>query len=180
MILEITWNQALSIGVPVVGLIILTIFSLRENLFAKKKNEDRDAFFDLKKNAQNHTLPLRLQAYERLTLLVERITPTNLFLRVNPQGLTAGDMQAICLNEIRNEFDHNISQQLYVSENAWQAIKKTKDETLLLINSISSNLPIGASGLDLSRAVLDHFSKVQSDPYANTISVLRAEVAKLY
>ncbi|SMO62339.1 DUF7935 family protein [Solitalea koreensis] len=178
MILEITWNQAPSIGVPVVGLLILMIFSLREHFFAKEKTEVHQASLELKKNIQNHTLPLRLQAYERLTLLIERITPSNLFLRINPQGLTARDMQAICLNEIRNEFDHNVSQQLYVTESAWQSIKKTKDETVLTINSITSSLPVDATGLDLSRAVLEHVSKGQSDPYSNTISVLRAEVAK--
>ncbi|UKJ08424.1 hypothetical protein [Solitalea lacus] len=179
MLLEISTQQLFNIGIPVVGLLILFVFSIKE-YFSKKNKGLGDHLFELKKNAQNQTLPLRLAAYERLTLLIERITPASLFIRVSPQGLTATDMQAVCLNEIRNEFEHNLSQQVYVSEAAWQAVKKTKDETILLINTIASSMPANTTAFELSRAVLEHVSKMPSDPYAQTNSLLRAEVSKLY
>ncbi|POY34794.1 hypothetical protein C3K47_18315 [Solitalea longa] len=179
MLLEITTNQMLSIGVPIVGLLILSIFTLKE-YFGKKNKDIGDHVMEMRKNAQNQTLPLRLAAYERLTLLIERITPASLFIRISTHGLTAADMQAICLNEIRNEFEHNLTQQVYVSEKAWQAVKKTKDETILLINTIASAMPMGASAFDLSRAVLEHVSHSNSDPYSQTNSLLRSEVSKLY
>lgn len=179
MLLEITTNQLLSIGVPIVGLLILSIFTIKE-YFGKKSKDIGDHVLEMRKSAQSQTLPLRLAAYERLTLFVERITPASLFIRISPHGLTAADMQAVCLNEIRNEFEHNLSQQVYMSETAWQAVKKTKDETILLINTIATALPVNASGFDLSRAVLEHVSQANVDPYAQTNSLLRADVSKLY
>ena len=179
MLLEITLNQFLTIGLPIVCLLILSVFTLKD-YFGKKQPDLGDHLTELKKNAQNQTLPLRLAAYERLTLFVERITPANLFIRISPMGLTALDMQAICLNEIRNEFEHNLAQQLYVTELAWQAVKKTKDETILLINTLASAMPINASAFEFSKAVLEHVSQLPADPYAKANSVLRAEVSKLY
>jgi hypothetical protein len=98
---------------------------------------------------------LRLQAYERLTLLVDRISIPNIIGRTSHEGLTAREMQFILTKSIRDEFEYNITQQIYVTAEVWSAVKNLKEKNLLTINQIGSTLPAGASGLDLNRALLE-------------------------
>jgi hypothetical protein len=96
-----------------------------------------------------------LQAYERLTLLVSRIALPNLITRLSVPNSLARDMQLLLLQTIREEFDFNISQQIYVSTDAWKAVKTLRDQNMLIVNQIASALPEGATGGDLSKIILD-------------------------
>lgn len=98
---------------------------------------------------------LQLQAYERLTLLVDRIAIPNLVSRTSHGGLSARDMQLILTKSIRDEFDYNITQQIYITPETWNAVKSLKEKNLLLINQLSASLPPNATGLDLNRALLE-------------------------
>lgn len=98
---------------------------------------------------------LQLQAYERLILLTDRIALPNLIARVNTPGISARDMQSLLTQSIRQEFEHNITQQIYVSAEAWTAVRDYKEQNLLIVNQIASFLPEEASGSDLNRALLD-------------------------
>lgn len=98
---------------------------------------------------------LQLQAYERLALLTDRISIPNLISRTPAEGLSARDMQFLLTKSIRDEFDYNITQQVYVSQQVWKAIKGLKEQNLLLINQVAAQLPAQASGMDLNRALLD-------------------------
>jgi hypothetical protein len=100
-------------------------------------------------------LPLKLQAYERLILLADRISLPNLISRLNQPGLGLRDMQQMLVQTIRQEFDHNITQQIYVSPEAWDAIRNLKEQNLLIINQVASFLPETASGQDLNKALLE-------------------------
>lgn len=106
-------------------------------------------------NNVSASAPLQLQAYERLTLLVDRIAIPNLISRTSTEGLTAREMQLVLTRTIRDEFDYNITQQIYIAPEAWNAVKQLKEKNLLIINQVGSKLPANASGLDLSRAILD-------------------------
>ena len=89
-----------------------------------------------------HTRPLQLQAYERLVMLAERISIPNLVSRANQQqGLSARQMQLLLLESIKQEFEYNTSQQIYVSPVAWDAVKNLKDQNMLIINQVGSTLP---------------------------------------
>ena len=99
-------------------------------------------------------LPLQLQAYERLVLLTERISLPNLVSRINQTGLTAKEMQMLLTQTIRQEFEHNISQQIYVSSGAWEAINNLKEQNILIINQVSSYLPVDATGMDLNKGLM--------------------------
>ncbi len=101
------------------------------------------------------TLPLKLQAYERLILLADRIALPNLISRVNHPGLGVREMQNLLVQTIRQEFDHNITQQIYVSPEAWDAIRSLKEQNLLIINQVSSYLPESATGQDLNKSLLE-------------------------
>ena len=99
--------------------------------------------------------PLKLQAYERLILLADRIALPNLISRSNQPGLSVREMQNLLVQTIRQEFDHNITQQIYVSPEAWDAIRNLKEQNLLIINQVSSYLPETASGQDLNKSLLE-------------------------
>ena len=79
-------------------------------------------------------LPNRLQAYERMCLFLERISPPNLLLRLNNPGYSARDFHKLLLDEIRNEYNHNVSQQIYMSEEVWSMVKNAKEDLTILIN----------------------------------------------
>lgn len=99
--------------------------------------------------------PLKLQAYERLVLLAERIALPNLVSRLNHPGATAREMQAVLLDNIRQEYEYNASQQVYVSVPAWDAIRNLKDQNMLIINQIANILPPDAKGSDLNKQILE-------------------------
>jgi hypothetical protein len=101
------------------------------------------------------TKQLQLQAYERLILLTDRIAIPNLVNRVNQQGLSAREMQMLLTLAIRQEFEHNITQQLYVSPEAWDALRNYKEQNLLIINQIANILPEHAAGIDLNKKLLE-------------------------
>ncbi len=105
---------------------------------------------------------LQLQAYERLILLVDRIAIPNLVSRTPHEGLSARDMQLVLTRNIRDEFDYNITQQIYIDPEAWNAVKNLKEKNLLMINQVSSVLPANASALDLNRALLEFLMNDQN------------------
>jgi len=99
--------------------------------------------------------PLQLQAYERLVMLAERIALPNLISRVNQGGIKAREMQLLLLESIKQEYEYNATQQIYVSPVAWTAIKKLKDQNMLIINQVAAALPPDVNGIDLNRQLLD-------------------------
>jgi hypothetical protein len=101
------------------------------------------------------TRPLQLQAYERLLLLTDRIALPNLIQRVNQGGLSAREMQSLLVQSIRQEFEYNITQQIYVSPEAWDAVRNFKEQNMLIVNQVGSFLPAEATGNDLNRQLLD-------------------------
>lgn len=103
---------------------------------------------------QKFSFPLQLQAYERLVLLVERLQPASLILRMNLPGMTASDLHAGLLQMIREEVDHNLSQQLYVSGEAWIQVRSVREEVIKLINTASSQLAKEATAADLAERIL--------------------------
>ncbi|MBN9298170.1 MAG: hypothetical protein J0I41_14240 [Filimonas sp.] len=99
---------------------------------------------------------LQLQAYERLTLLVERIALPNLISRLSQNELSARDMQHLLTHNIREEFEYNITQQIYVTPAAWNAVKNLKEQNLLAINQLASSLPPNATGKDLNKRLIEY------------------------
>jgi hypothetical protein len=99
--------------------------------------------------------PLQFQAYERLAMLAERLALPNLVSRVNQQNVSAREMQLFLLDSIKQEYEYNTSQQIYVTPVAWDAIKNLKDQNMLIINQIAATLPDGARGIDLNRRLLE-------------------------
>jgi hypothetical protein len=121
-------------------------------------------------------LPLKLQAYERMILFVERINPTSLMLRVHSSGMSAREIQNLILSEVRAEYQHNISQQLYVSKGAWDIIKRVKDDTLGMVNQATNNLPPEASAVELSKIIFARLEELDDNPYDLALMVLKNDI----
>lgn len=129
----------------------------------------------------SHTLPLRLQAYERITLFLERINPSNMLVRLHVAGLTAREMQNVILSDIRSEYQHNISQQIYVSDTSWNVVRKMKEETIGMVHNAVNGLPENASAIDLSKIILSHFANLQEDnPYELALQIIKREVQQSF
>lgn len=135
---------------------------------------------ELKKSISSQTLPLRLQAYERLVLFTDRINPANLLIRMNGNGYSAAELHALIVADIRNEYQHNVTQQIYVSERAWAVTKRVKDDTLSVVNTAIQALPENATGLDLGRIILNHLSKLDDNPYDIATNLIRKDLEDLF
>lgn len=101
------------------------------------------------------TTPLKLQAYERLVLLTERIALPNLISRLNQPGISAVEMKVILSENIKQEFEYNSTQQLYVSPASWDAVRNLKEQNIMVIQQVAASLPPGAGSLDLNKKIME-------------------------
>ena len=102
-----------------------------------------------------NTVPLQLQAYERLALFCERIAIPNLISRINQPQATAQEMRALLIEHIKQEFEYNASQQIYVTKIAWEAVRNLRDQSLLIINQVGNVMPANATATDLNKQLLE-------------------------
>lgn len=144
------------------------------------KKEERKLLVEVKRENNKVTLPSRLQAYERLVLLMERISPGALVMRMSTSGITSTQMHAELLKALRSEFDHNITQQVYVSRTAWEAVKNAKEETVKLVNYAASHVGPDAKGVDLAKTILEMTMKLDNLPTQIACDVLREEAGGLF
>lgn len=124
---------------------ILSVYAFSQS--GKGKGIDEKNRFD--------SVPLRLQAYERLVLLTERIALPQLISRLNQPGIAAAEMKLLLIETIKSEFEYNSTQQLYVSQLAWDAVRNLKEQEILLINQVAASLAANASSAELNRKILD-------------------------
>lgn len=140
------------------------------------KNEEGRRRFMLHRENQKNALPLRLQAYERMALFLERINPTKLLLRVAPTSADKESYEIMLINTIESEFDHNISQQIYISDECWNVIKASKNSTIQLIRKASMEAD---SANKLRENVLG--ALMEKQPPSNTaLAYIKKEVGQLW
>ncbi len=125
-------------------------------------------------------LPVRLQAYERMTLFLERTSPQNLLVRINQPGLTAREFHKLLLEEIRNEYNHNVSQQIYIGEEVWSHIKNAKEDLILEINEASQSVHPEASSIDLAKKIFEVALNKKVDPVGLALSELKKEIQRTF
>ena len=125
-------------------------------------------------------LPARLQAYERMILFLERISPQNLLIRLNNPGFSARDFQKILLDEVRNEYNHNVSQQVYMSEEVWSQIKNAKEDLIIMINESVTGMPPEATSIDLAKKVFQMTMDKKVDLINHALSELKKEIQQIF
>jgi len=168
--------EILKILIPA-GLVLYGMF-LTTKSFLNREMEKK--LLDIRAKGTEHVLPNRLQAYERMCLFLERISPNNLITRLNDKSYSARQFQHIMVVEIREEFNHNLSQQLYMSDESWSLIKNTVEELISTINQAANELPEEAKSLDLARKVIEKYMEEQTDMIGNTLKYVKDEIRKVF
>lgn len=175
-------SQELLFILIIAGAVVLVIWTLKDTLKKNGKSDGSktgDASPEKPQQYKEVVLPLQLQAYERLVLFVERINPQSLISRVNQPGFSVLDMQIGMVSSIKSEFDHNVSQQIYVTPTAWEAVKTVKEQTISIINQIALKLPPDAPSIELNKQILELFMHQRESPAEIAAEIINAEARKL-
>lgn len=142
------------------------------------KNEDGRRRYLLKKDMQVHALPIRLQAYERMSLFLERISPSKLLIRMVPTSTSKSDYETLLIQSIEQEFEHNLSQQIYVSEKCWSIVTTAKNSTIQLIRK-ANMLEKTDTANKLREVILNEMMERRS-PSDAALSFIKDEVSDLW
>lgn len=125
-------------------------------------------------------LPNRLQAYERMVLFLERMAPQNLLVRLSASGMPSREFHQLLLSEIRNEYNHNVSQQVYISQEVWDLIKNAKEDLIVSINDAASEMTMESTSLDLSKKIFEKSINKQVDPLGHALVELKREIQRTF
>jgi len=159
------------------GLVLYAMF-LTVRTFLNKEIDKKT--LEIKHKNTETVLPIRLQAYERMCLFLERINPTNLLVRLNDSSYTTADLHNVLLKEIREEYNHNMSQQLYMSDEVWQLIKGAMDEIIALINDSFGKVNVDDRGTQLAKEVFATLMDRSIDPVSFPLKRLKEEIRDVF
>lgn len=168
----------------VIDLFLFAIPSLITGLIAyyffkeHTKNEDGRRRFLLQKDMQVNAMPLRLQAYERMAIFLERITPSKLLIRVTPTSSNKETYESLLIANIEQEFEHNMSQQIYISDECWNIITAAKNATIQLIRK-ASLLEKTDTANKLREVVLTEMMEKRA-PSDAALSYIKQEVSEMW
>ncbi len=167
--------EILKYTVPSGVVFITAYFMLRQFLDDKRTVE----MIKAKAEARSNVLPTRLQAYERLILFLERIEPSGLILRVFRPAMTAKVLHRELVKTVREEYEHNMVQQLYISDDCWQQVGSSKDAVIQLINLANEKVTDSASGSEFSNILFEIVGKAGVSPTESGIVALKTEARQL-
>ena len=125
-------------------------------------------------------LPHRVEAYQRIILFMERISPNSLVMRKFENGMKAKELQGELLSTIRSEFEHNIAQQIFISPQGWKMVKESKEEIIKIINLASSQIDENGNALDLSQKIFEIATQLEKLPTEITNEFLINELQRLF
>lgn len=144
-------------------------------------NEQKRRDFELKKSIQSSITPIKIQAYERLVIFLERIHPNSIVVRVNKHGMKAHELHQELVKTIKSEYDHNLSQQIYISHGAWELVKTAKEEIIKLINISATKVAHDASSNELALMILNITSNIDKKmPNEIALEFMKKEAAQLF
>ena len=123
--------------------------------------------------------PIKLQAYERIVLFLERISLESLLVRVSTPEMTVSQLQSTLLTAIRSEFEHNLSQQIYMSPQAWEVVKNARSNTIKIINSEADRMKGDEPGIELSRQLLNKLMELDKEPTRAAIDYIKGEIGRM-
>ena len=143
-------------------------------------SEHRKQLLLYRRESQKETTPLRLQAFERVVLFLERSTLDKLVLRIYKPGMSAKMLKAQLTITINEEFNHNLTQQIYISSTTWNVVRKAKDETIKIINMAGANVSDTATGNELSQKIFEIMMKLEYAPTQIAINQLKQEIRQIF
>jgi hypothetical protein len=142
------------------------------------KNEEGRRRFLLNKEMQKNALPLRLQAYERMALYMERISPANLLIRIQPVSDDKYLYESLVIAQIEQEFEHNLTQQIYMTDDCWRLISTAKNATIQMIRLAAKQETINTAN-DLRELIFSELNNKQS-PSAAALAYIKNEVQLMW
>jgi hypothetical protein len=167
--------EILKIVVPA-ALVLLASWIILRNMIRNDQNTRRH---ELILQGARTVTPIRLQAYERIVLFLERISMESLLLRVSNPDMTAGQLQTALLSAIRNEFEHNLSQQIYMSPQAWEVVKNARSNTIKIINSEAEKIKSNAPAIVFSKILLEKVMELEKEPTRVAIDFIKSEISEI-
>lgn len=168
-------TDILKITIPAV-IVFFTAWAVLRNLI--KNDQDKRKQELVLQNSRTVT-PIKLQAYERIVLFLERISLESLLVRVSTPDMTAQQLHLALLNTIRSEFEHNLSQQIYMSQQTWEVVRNARSNMIKIINSEVEKLPPDSTGMALSKRLLEKIMELDKEPTRAAIDYVKNEVAMM-
>jgi 16S rRNA C1402 (ribose-2'-O) methylase RsmI len=170
-----TWIVDIILVLIAAGAVFATAYFTIKNFL---DNENKKRIADMRQANQSLITPIRLQAYERVVMFLERISPNSLVMRTHKNGMSGLMLQSELIKTIRSEFEHNLSQQIYMSNNAWQMITTAKEEIIKLINISATKVPETATGLDLAQMIINISGQINKLPTQVAIEYIKKEIGQ--
>jgi hypothetical protein len=158
----------------------LVVRSFLSGHYEMMRKEYEKKLLDLKVMTSEKVLPLRLQAYERMCLFLERISLHNLVLRLNNPAYNSMQFQQKLLMEIREEYNHNLSQQLYMSDQSWALVKNAMEEVIAVINKSAGSVPGEARSVDLAKMIFENMLQKTEDPTSKALKFVKNEIRQIF
>jgi hypothetical protein len=169
--------EILKILLPATAVFIAVFIIMRNFFEADQKRRE----FELRRSGHSTVLPLKLQAYERIAIFLERIHPNTIVVRHNRNGFTAQQLHMELIKTIRSEYEHNLSQQIYVSHASWELVKNAKEEITKLINVSASKVTQDATSNDLAMMVISIATSLGKKlPNEVALEFVKKEAAQLF
>lgn len=165
----------LKITVPAL-LVFITAWILLRNMI---RNDQDKRKHEIIMQGSRTVTPIKLQAYERIVLFLERISLESLLLRVSKPEMTVVQLQSAMLSAIRSEFEHNLSQQIYMSPQAWEVVKNARSSIIKIINSEAEKMKDDSRGIELSKQLLARVMELDKEPTRVAIDYIKNEVGMM-
>lgn len=159
----------------------LIMFWAVQSLFKQfLQGQQQMRLMEIKQQQSGTTLPLRLQAYERLSLFCERISIPNLVMRLRTAGMQAGALRVALMMAIQQEFEHNLTQQVYVSEQLWEIIKLSRTDTVNVVTSVAEGVDPKADANELVKALFTAIENREGSPLLTAQAAIKKEAGLLF
>ncbi|MBN1768189.1 MAG: hypothetical protein JXR50_06790 [Prolixibacteraceae bacterium] len=168
-------EQTIAMLLPM-AIVFLFVYYMLKSFFDQFNRQRKQ---ELRVRYSKETLPLRLQAYERIVLLLERIKPESLVMRLSKPELKTVELQRAMLESIRNEFDHNLSQQIYLSDEAWRMVEAARHSMMQLLSATADEHAPDSPYMEYATDILDEFSSISDDPLTMAIRFVQKEAKEL-
>ena len=163
----------------IIAIVVVMIFGFWLIQHSNFRNEERKRQWELKRESQKTISPIRLRAYERLTLVLERTKPEHMLMGVDLRSMSMPELQAYLLRTIRAEFEHNMSQQVYVSEELWALVLNARDQMAAFVISIAAQLPADATAQTYATALITAYSSNGTTPTDKALDELKREAQEI-
>lgn len=167
--------EILKLAIPAIVVFLTAYYMLKTYLDKQLQLKS----LEIRQSQAQTTLPLRLQAYERLSLFCERISLPNLLLRVRRDNMSAGELHLALLLAIQQEYEHNITQQVYVSAQLWEIIKLARDEAVNFVALVAEKVDTKANGRELAQALFHFLNQRETTAVEKALLAVKKEAGAI-